>query len=71
MLGCVRQERLRDRRHREIIERDYHLSAAIYCDVSILDKFFWIFVNKDAGYHWLAVVEASHSVNCSFVPLML
>lgn len=57
-LGYVRQERLKDRLHREIIERDYHLSAAMYCDVANLDKFFWIFVNKDAGYHWVAVVEA-------------
>ncbi|EOW5621279.1 TPA: exodeoxyribonuclease VIII, partial [Escherichia coli] len=31
-LGYVRQERLKDRLHREIIERDYHLSAAMYCD---------------------------------------
>ncbi|WP_045443270.1 RecE family exodeoxyribonuclease [Citrobacter sp. S-77] len=58
-LGYVRQERLKDRLHREIIERDYHLSAAMYCDVANLEKFFWIFVNKDAGYHWVAVVEAS------------
>lgn len=55
----VKQERLRDRLHREIIERDYHLSAAMYCDVASLDQFFWIFVNKEAGYHWVAVIEAS------------
>ncbi len=61
-LGYVRQERLKDRLHREIIEHDYHLSAAMYCDVANLDKFFWIFVNKDAGYHWVAVVEASQEL---------
>lgn len=61
-LGYVRQERLKDRLHREIIERDYHLSAAMYCDVANLDKFFWIFVNKDAGYHWVTVVEASQEL---------
>ncbi|HBH7739720.1 exodeoxyribonuclease VIII [Escherichia coli] len=61
-LGYVRQERLKDRLHREIIERDYHLSAAMYCDVANLDKFFWIFVNKDAGYHWVVVVEASQEL---------
>ncbi|MCZ8804480.1 exodeoxyribonuclease VIII [Escherichia albertii] len=60
--GYVRQERLKDRLHREIIERDYHLSAAMYCDVANLDKFFWVFVNKDAGYHWVAVVEASQEL---------
>ncbi|EER1705339.1 exodeoxyribonuclease VIII [Escherichia coli] len=37
-LGYVRQERLKDRLHREIIERDYHLSAAMYCDVSTTDE---------------------------------
>lgn len=58
-LGNVKQERLRDRLHREIIERDYHLSAAMYCDVANLDQFYWIFVNKTPGYHWVAVVEAS------------
>lgn len=45
--------------HREIIRRDYHLSAAMYCEVAFLDQFFWIFVNKDENYHWVVVVEAS------------
>ena len=58
-LGYVRQDKLKDRLHREIIDRDYHLSAAMYCDVAGLDKFTWIFVNKDPGYHWVAVVDAS------------
>lgn len=43
----VRQDKLKDRLHREIIDRDYHLSAAMYCDIAGLDKFTWIFVNKD------------------------
>ncbi|HGA5462435.1 TPA: PD-(D/E)XK nuclease-like domain-containing protein [Salmonella enterica subsp. diarizonae serovar 50:k:z35] len=58
-MGRVRQDLLRARLHREIIDRDYHVSAAMYCDVANLDKFYWIFVNKDEGYHWVAVVEAS------------
>lgn len=58
-VGSVKQERLRDRLHREIIERDYHLSAAMYCDVANFDQFYWIFVNKTPGYHWVVVVEAS------------
>lgn len=58
-MGRVRQDLLRARLHREIIDRDYHISAAMYCDVANLDKFYWIFVNKDEGYHWVAVVEAS------------
>lgn len=55
----VKRDALRAKLHREIIERDYHLSAAMYCDVAALDQFFWIFVNKDEGYHWIAVIEAS------------
>ena len=58
-LGYVKQEDLKARLHREIISRDYHLSAAMYCDTAELDQFFWIFVNRDEGYHWIAVVEAS------------
>lgn len=58
-LGYVKQDNLRARLHREIIERDYHLSAGMYCDLAMLDQFFWIFVNKDPGYHWVALVEAS------------
>lgn len=58
-IGNVRQDRIKERLHREIIDRDYHLSAAMYCDVAGLDSFSWIFVNKEPGYHWVAVVQAS------------
>lgn len=61
-IGNVRQDRIKERLHREIIDRDYHLSAAMYCDVAGLDSFSWIFVNKEPGYHWVAVVEASESL---------
>lgn len=55
----VKQESLRARLHREIIDRDYHLSAAMYCETAALDQFIWIFVNKDENYHWIAIIEAS------------
>ena len=55
----VKQESLRAKLHREIIERDYHLSAAMYCETAALDQFFWIFDNKDENYHWIAIIEAS------------
>jgi len=55
----IKQEGLRAKLHREIIERDYHLSAAMYCETAALDQFFWIFVNKDEHYHWIAIIEAS------------
>lgn len=60
-IGNVRQDRIKERLHREIIDRDYHLSAAMYCDIAGLDSFSWIFVNKEPGYHWVAVVQASES----------
>ncbi|HCH7895483.1 TPA: PD-(D/E)XK nuclease-like domain-containing protein [Raoultella ornithinolytica] len=55
----IKQEGLRAKLHREIIERDYHLSAAMYCETAALNQFFWIFVNKDENYHWIAIIEAS------------
>ncbi|EKF0311222.1 PD-(D/E)XK nuclease-like domain-containing protein, partial [Salmonella enterica subsp. enterica] len=55
----IKQEGLRAKLHREIIDRDYHLSAAMYCETAALDQFFWIFVNKDEHYHWIAIIEAS------------
>lgn len=58
----IKQEVLRAKLHREIIERDYHLSAAMYCDVAALDQFYWIFVNKDENYHWIAIIEASEEL---------
>ncbi|MFZ3618805.1 RecE family exodeoxyribonuclease [Leclercia barmai] len=58
----VKQSGLRARLHREIIDRDYHLSAAMYMQAAALDQFFWIFVNKDEGYHWIAIVEASEEL---------
>lgn len=58
----IKQEGLRAKLHREIIDRDYHLSAAMYCDVAALDQFYWIFVNKDENYHWIAIIEASEEL---------
>ncbi len=58
----IKQEGLRAKLHREIIERDYHLSAAMYCETAALDQFFWIFVNKDENYHWVAIIEASEEL---------
>ncbi|EIW8579020.1 PD-(D/E)XK nuclease-like domain-containing protein [Klebsiella aerogenes] len=58
----IKQEGLRAKLHREIIERDYHLSAAMYCETAALDQFFWIFVNKDENYHWIAIIEVSEEL---------
>lgn len=58
-LGRFKQDAIETMIRREIINRDYHISAAMYCDVAMLDQFFWIFVNKDEHYHWVAIVEAS------------
>ncbi|MDW2743382.1 RecE family exodeoxyribonuclease [Atlantibacter subterraneus] len=61
-MGRVKQDGLRAKLHREIIDRDYHLSAGMCCAVADFDQFFWIFVNKDEGYHWVAVIEASEDL---------
>lgn len=58
----IKQPGLRAKLHREIIDRDYHLSAGMYMETASLDQFFWIFVNKDEGYHWIAIVEASQEL---------
>lgn len=42
---------------REILRRKYHVSAAMYLDVTKAKQFVWIFVNKEVGYHWVAVVK--------------
>ncbi|MFG6076959.1 RecE family exodeoxyribonuclease [Erwinia sp. OPT-41] len=55
----VKQDQVKGRLHREIIARDYHLSAAMYSDVAGFDQFFWIFINADENYAWVAIVEAS------------
>jgi len=55
----VKADALKARLRREIRMRDYHLSAAMYCETAALDQFFWIFVNKDESYHWIAIIEAS------------
>ncbi|ELP3920176.1 PD-(D/E)XK nuclease-like domain-containing protein [Escherichia coli] len=57
--GKIKEVHLKQKIHREIIDRDYHVSAAMYCEVGGFDQFFWIFVNKDKGHHWCALVEAS------------
>lgn len=58
-LGRFKQDAIEAMTRREILNRDYHVSAAMYCDIAELDQFFWIFVNKDENYNWVAVVEAS------------
>lgn len=58
-LWGTKQTEVRARLHREIISRDYHLSAAMYSDVAQFDQFFWIFINTDPDYNWIAIVEAS------------
>ena len=46
----------------EVVKRKYHLSAAMYCDITGADEFLWIFVNKEPNYHWVAVIGASEKL---------
>lgn len=41
----------------EIKRRKYHVSAAMYLDITGADNFFFIFVNKEINYHWVAVIQ--------------
>lgn len=43
----------------EVIKRKYHLSAALYLDVTNAHDFIFIFVNKEPNYHWVAVLKLS------------
>ncbi|MBC5790664.1 PD-(D/E)XK nuclease-like domain-containing protein [Providencia sp. JUb39] len=58
-LGRFKQEAITSMIRREILNRDYHISAGMYSDIAQLDQFYWIFVNSDPHYHWVAIVEAS------------
>lgn len=46
----------------EIYNRKYHLSAAMYLDITGATQFVWVFVNKEPSYHWVAVVRASDEI---------
>lgn len=52
-------EYIRNILRHEINQRKYDLSAAMYLDVTGAKQFVWIFVNKEVGYHWVAVIRAS------------
>lgn len=47
---------------KEIFNRNYHLSAAMYLDICGKDRFVWIFTNKQKGYHWTATLRASAEI---------
>jgi len=54
----VKQESLRARLHREIIDRDYHLSAAMYCETAALDQVVWVFRKQNEKQPWIGNIEA-------------
>lgn len=47
---------------KEVFNRGYHISAAMYLDITGKDQFLWIFTNKQKGYHWTATIKASSEV---------
>lgn len=47
---------------KEVFNRNYHLSAAMYLDITGKDQFLWIFTNKQKGYHWTATIKASSEI---------
>lgn len=57
--GTVDEDWLISTLRSEVIKRKYHLSAALYLDVTDCDEFIFIFVNKEPNYHWVAVLKLS------------
>lgn len=53
----IKQEGLCVKLYWEIIDWDYYLSVVMYCEIVVLDQFFWIFVNKDENYYWVVIIE--------------
>lgn len=47
---------------KEVFNRGYHISAAMYLDITGKDQFLWIFTNKQKGYHWTATLRASDEI---------
>jgi hypothetical protein len=39
---------------REVLNRGYHVSAAMYLDITQKNQFVWIWCNTEDGYHWSA-----------------
>jgi hypothetical protein len=39
---------------REVLSRGYHVSAAMYLDITKKTQFVWIWCNTEDGYHWSA-----------------
>lgn len=46
----------------EVLRRNYHISAAMYLDVTNAKNFYCVFVNKEPHYHWVAVVQIGQAL---------
>lgn len=46
----------------EVIQRGYHVSAAMYLEITGKSQFIWIFTGTQEGYHWNAPVMASEKI---------
>ena len=57
--GAVDEEWLISTLRAEVIKRKYHLSAAMYLDVTDSEDFIFVFVNKEPNYHWVACLRLS------------
>ena len=55
----VDEEFLINKLRYEVKRRKYHVSAAMYLDITNAKNFYFIFVNKEPNYHWVAVVQIS------------
>lgn len=56
------EEHLINKLRWEVIQRGYHVSAAMYLDITGKSQFIWIFTGTQEGYHWNAPVMASDNI---------
>ncbi|AUR91049.1 TMhelix containing protein [Vibrio phage 1.154.O._10N.222.52.B12] len=56
------EENLINKLRWEVIQRGYHVSAAMYLEITGKSQFIWIFTGTQEGYHWNAPVMASEKI---------
>ncbi|AUG84864.1 exodeoxyribonuclease type VIII [Vibrio phage Athena1] len=56
------EEHLINKLRWEVIQRGYHVSAAMYLEITGKSQFIWIFTGTQEGYHWNAPVMASEKI---------
>ncbi|UOL47403.1 putative RecE [Vibrio phage vB_Vp_PvVp04_M] len=56
------EENLINKLRWEVIQRGYHVSAAMYLEITGKSQFIWIFTGTQEGYHWNAPIMAGNDI---------